>query len=410
MLNIPGLEDAMQLTRWIELAHDKGASDVHLEPGVPLALRIDGQLQVVGEPLTATMTLAIARQVVPEASWPAFLSRRSWDMSRLVAGRPCRINVLQSARGVGLAVRLFSTDEPSLERLNLHPDMDGLVARSHGLVLICGATGAGKSSTLAALVQEINRRRACHILTIEQPLEYTFTPRRSLIRQREVGRDTPSFDQALMDAMREDPDVIVVGEMRRRETMQLTLDAAETGHLVLATMHASSPSEALQRIIAAFPAEAQDGVRAQLADCLEAVLCQRLVYRKEAGIRVPECSLLLANTAVRSNVRDGQLYKLNQTMEVGAREGMWSYERYERWLDQRTSWCRPERAAETSGRKVLASEMAAPDPLLLPLDALPLASDSTTEAGQTASSSPGVAVVEDTSDLNAIIAELESRD
>src|SRR5262249_39203600 len=159
-----------------------------------------------------------------------------------------------------------------VERLNLHPDLRKLVTHTHGLILVSGPTGSGKSSTLAALIQEINLNEARHIVTIEAPIEYTFRPRRAYIRQREVGRDTPSFEQALLDALREDPDVLMVGEMREPETMRLTLNASETGHLVLATVHSATCAEALQRVVAAFPAEIQSGVAAMLADCLLAVI------------------------------------------------------------------------------------------------------------------------------------------
>src|SRR5208337_3616769 len=208
-----------------------------------------------------------------------FLERRSFDFSRTIHGARCRINVLQSSRGVGFAIRLLAAFQATVEKLNLHPDLKKLVAPTHGLILVSGPTGSGKSSTLAALIQEINLADARHIVTVESPIEYTFRPQRSYIRQREVGRDTPSFEQALHDALREDPDVLMVGEMRDPETMRLTLSASETGHLVLATVHSSSCAEALQRVVSAFPAEIQGSVAAQLADCLVAVISQRLRFR-----------------------------------------------------------------------------------------------------------------------------------
>src|SRR5207253_230283 len=180
----------------------------------------------------------------------------------------------------------LSTFQATVEKLNLHPDLRKLVARDNGLILVSGPTGCGKSSTLAALIQEINLSEARHIVTIESPIEYSFRPRRAYIRQREVGRDTPSFEQALLDALREDPDVLMVGEMRDPETMRLTLNASETGHLVLATVHSSTCAEALQRVVSAFPAEIQSSVSSQLADCLVAVISQRLRFRADLNIRV----------------------------------------------------------------------------------------------------------------------------
>ncbi len=332
----------MSLETWIRLARSKGASDVHLEPGLPAVVRVRGRLHQLDRSAPAQELLATARSVVGERDWPAFLTRRSYDMSRVIAGVRCRINVLQSARGVGFAIRLLAGFQPTIERLNLHPDIGSLARREHGLILVSGATGSGKSSTLAALVERINGASARHIVTVERPIEYTFRPRLSLIRQREVGRDTPSFQQALLDALREDPDVIVVGEMRDPPTMAAALDAAETGHLVLATMHAASSSEALQRIVASFAPEAQAGVRAQLASCLEAVVCQRMTSRGQPPVRVPECEVLVANSAIRSQLRDGAFFKVGAAMETGAREGMWTFARYRRWLDDKRQWQHPD--------------------------------------------------------------------
>lgn len=325
----------------IQRAHAAGASDLHLEPGLPAAVRVDGRLQRSGSPITAQQTRELARRLIPDSEWPRFLERRSYDLSQRIAGVACRINLLQSLRGVGLAVRLLSGGQPSLARLNLHPDLEGLVAVRHGLVLVVGTTGSGKSSTLAALIQELDRPPARHVLTLEEPVEYRLRTQHAFVRQREVGRHTPSFEQGLLDAMREDPDVILVGEMRRARTMQLTLDAAETGHLVLASMHAGSVSEALQRLISSFPPESQAGVRVQLASSLVGVVAQRLVRRPNLDFRVPECQILRTTTAIRAIIREGQLHKIEQLMEIGAQDGQWSWERYRRWLGGRGSFVRP---------------------------------------------------------------------
>ena len=335
------------LQSWIASARSVGASDLHLEPGMPRVLRVRGELQFEGEPVAGEALRQAARQVVGDASWPRFVERRSFDASRVIAGVQCRINVMVTSRGIGLAVRLLAAFQPTVDGLNLHPDLRRLARPGHGLVIVCGPTGSGKSTTLAALIHEVNVGPPRHVVTVENPIEYHFRPRRALIRQREVGRDTPSFEQALLDALREDPDVLMVGEMRRRGTMQRTLDAAETGHLVLATMHSSTATEALQRVVSAFPPEVQAGVRAQLADCLVAVLAQRLVYRHEPGVRVPECELLVASDAVRHSVREGHFFKLPTAMETGGGEGMWTFERYRRWLDSRTTWKFPEDAPPT---------------------------------------------------------------
>lgn len=336
----------MALESWIAMAKQQGASDLHVEAGMPLTLRIRGTLQMIGQPVTTQQTLQIAKKLLSAEQWAFFIQRRSYDFSKTIDRVRCRINVLQSSRGVGLAIRLLSSFEATLEKLNLHPDLIHLLDHHHGLVLVSGPTGSGKSTTIAAFVQELNLRESLHIVTVENPIEYMFRPKRSLIRQREVGRDTPSFEQALLDAMREDPDVLVVGEMREPQTMRLTLNAAETGHLVFSTLHSSTAAEALQRIVSAFPAEIQSNVCAQLADCLLAVVCQRLLYRDDLKMLVPECEILTANQAVRSMVRQGNFSRLASAIETGGEDRMWTFDRYRRWLERRTQWFVSSRTEE----------------------------------------------------------------
>ena len=335
----------MDLETLIATARQQGASDLHLEAGLPAALRVRGTLRTAGEPIAPQTLSAFAREILGE-QWEQFLERRSADMSKTISGVRCRINILQTARGIGFAIRLLASFQATIETLNLHPDFKKFVAHPHGLILISGPTGSGKSSTLAALIQEINLTDTRHIVTIESPIEYTFRPRRSYIRQREVGRDTPSFEQALLDALREDPDVLMVGEMREPETMRLTLNASETGHLVLATVHSSTCAEALQRIASAFPAEIQGGVCSQLADCLVAVISQRLIFRQDLNMRVPECEVMVANHAVKNFIRTRDFFKITSSLETGADHGMWTLQRYRSWLQNRKKWHMPNEPAE----------------------------------------------------------------
>jgi twitching motility protein PilT len=335
----------MTLETLIATARQQGASDLHLEAGLPAALRIRGALRTAGEPIAAQTLLGFAREILGD-HWPQFLERRSADLSKTISGVRCRINILQSSRGIGFAIRLLASFQATLETLNLHPDFKKFVSHQHGLILVSGPTGSGKSSTLAALIQEINLAESRHIVTIESPIEYTFRPRRAYIRQREVGRDTPSFEQALLDALREDPDVLMVGEMREPETMRLTLNASETGHLVLATMHSSTCAEAIQRIASAFPAEIQAGVCAQLADCLVAVISQRLVFRNDLNMRVPECEVLVASHAVKNFIRSREFFKIASALETGADHGMWSFHRYRSWLENRKKWHLPSEPSD----------------------------------------------------------------
>ena len=355
----------MNLESLIVSARDQGASDLHVEAGLPPALRIRGALRITGDPLPAQLIEQTARDLIGEGFWEAFLERKSADLSRTIKGVRCRINVLQTSRGVGLAIRLLASFQATLETLNLHPDLKRLTAFNHGLILVSGPTGSGKSSTLAALIQEINLAEARHIVTIESPIEYLFRPRRAFIRQREVGRDTPSFEQALLDALREDPDVVMVGEMREPQTMRLTLNASETGHLVLATVHSSSCAEALQRVVSAFPAEIQTNVAAQLADCLVGVITQRLVFRPDLNIRLPECEILLSTNAVKNFIRNRDFFKIMSSLETGADHGLWTFERYRGWMQRRSTWLTPGAHGE------FADPDAPTDPAPPPLSATP---------------------------------------
>ena len=353
----------MNLEELIAIAKEQGASDLHIEAGLPPALRVRGTLRTLTEPVTPAASLEMARTVIGAERWPAFVERRSYDLSRNIHGVRCRINALHTSRGVGLAIRLLATFQATLERLNLHPDLRRFVVPEHGLVIMSGATGCGKSTTMAALIQEINLQEPRHIVTLESPIEYTFRPRRAFIRQREVGRDTPSFDQGLIDSLREDPDVLMVGEMREAETMRLTLAAAETGHLVLATMHSATCAEALQRFASAFASEVQHMVRSQLADCLVGVICQRLSYRADLKIRVPECEVLWSTNAVRNFIRNGDVHKVMTAMETGAEHGMWTYARYQTWLNNRRSWANP--GADDSSETETSEPVPEPPPIAL---------------------------------------------
>jgi twitching motility protein PilT len=352
----------MPLAPLVAAARAAQASDLHLEPGLPPCARVRGQLRNLGsDAVDAQALLGYAREVVGDDHWSDFLERRSFDVSRSIGGARCRINAFCTARGVGLAIRFLASFQATLAHLNLHPDLARLVQPHNGLVIVSGSTGSGKSTTLAALVQEVNERERRHIVTLESPIEYSFAPKQGFIRQREVGRDTPSFEQGLYDSMREDPDVLMVGELRDAETMRLTLNAAETGHLVLTTLHSSTAAEALQRIVSAFPAESQAGVCAQLADCLVGVVCQRMRFFPERNARAPECEVLLATQSVKSIVRQGQFFKLQTALETGGNEGCFTFQRYREWLEKRPSWSAPP-PVEPPAREEPPPALAPPKP------------------------------------------------
>jgi twitching motility protein PilT len=253
-----------------------------------------------------------------------------------------------------MAVRLLSAFQNNLRACNLHPDLKRLTESTTGLIVVSGPTGSGKSTTLAALVEEINTDSARNIIAIESPIEYVFTNRRSFIRQREIPTHSPSYEQALVDALRENPDVLVIGEMRTPEVMRLTLSAAETGHLVIATLHSATCAEALTRMCMSFPAEIQGSIRAQLADCFVGFVCQRLEFLSDYRLRVPVCEILLPSAASKGTIRGGQFSQIANVLQSGGESGMWNFDRYQRWVAQKKDWVMPAAAAP------LAEERAAP--------------------------------------------------
>src|SRR5689334_7890282 len=300
----------MSIQAWIRKGRDLGASDVHLEAGTAPVARVRGDLLVIGEPLAPAAVEQIARSVLSAAAWEAFGARGSADISVAIGVSRCRINLYRTVRGIAVAIRLLNPAVSGLRACNLHPQLGRLVEAPTGLVLISGPTGSGKSTTLAALIEEINASRARHIITLESPLEYPFINRRSFIRQREIPTHSPSFEQAIVDALRENSDVLVIGEMRTPEVMRLTLSAAETGHLVLATMHSATCAEALSRLCMSFPSDIQSSIRAQVADSLVGVVSQRLHYLDRLQLRVPLCEILIPNSGARGTIRAGQFSQI----------------------------------------------------------------------------------------------------
>jgi twitching motility protein PilT len=338
-----GLEDIVRKARELK------ASDIHIESGGPVFLRVQGQMRT----LTDSITHELLKSWIHNLLGPreeVFRSEHSIDISQTLGGVRTRIHVFHSSRGIGLALRLLSQQQPTLESLNLHPNLRQLIEFHHGLVLICGPTGSGKSSTIAALIHEINATKELNIVTLEKPIEYFHRNQRSLIRQREVGRDTPSFERGLVDAMRQDPDVIVVGEMQDTETMRLTLNAAETGHLVFATLHASTVAEALSRILKAFPAEGRDNIAAQLAQVLQAVVCQQLSYQPRFQQRLPVCELFFSTSGGRAKIRMQELSSLPDTYYAGAEAGCMHKDRYRQWVEALTALHKPRADAQALER------------------------------------------------------------
>jgi twitching motility protein PilT len=326
---------------WVEKARSMGASDIHLETNTPLVVRVRGELQVASGAIPADRLVQLSQDLLGAEGWQLFKERGSADVALSMRGVRCRASFFQTVRGLAIAIRLLAPSTKDIRACNLHPDFRKLTEASTGLVIISGPTGSGKSTTLAALIEEINGSRARHIVTLESPLEYLFTNRQSFIRQREIPTHAPSFEQGIVDALRENPDVLVISEMRTPEVMRLTLNAAETGHLVLATMHSANCAEALSRLCMSFPADLQASVRAQLADCLVGLSCQRLDFLSAHRLRVPRCEILLPSSGARGTIRAGNFSQIPNVLQSGGDEGMWTFDRYQRWMDQVTDWARP---------------------------------------------------------------------
>lgn len=318
------------------------ATDIHMEPNLPIMFRVNGSLKKTHSIMGEAALKSIASRLLPLDDWDQFEKRGSYDLTRMVSGVQCRVNVLRSDRGIGFAIRLLLTATNTLRSCNLHPQLAEFLQRDSGLILLSGPTGSGKSTTLSAMLEEINLKSSKHIITLESPIEYRIAPKKSIIRQREVGQHTPSYEQGLMDCLREDPDVIVVGEMRDSESMRWTLNAAETGHLVIATMHSANAGDAVYRMMMSFPPERQSTVLSQLGDCLIAIVSQKMTYREQPGILVPSLEIMVGSHATRNAIRKGEVTKLQSMLQSGGQDGNWTFERYQMWLDAKSDWMMPE--------------------------------------------------------------------
>ena len=295
------------LDRVLQAARQLGASDVHLKVGLPPIFRIKGDLRTVRDvpPLSRDVLQTFAVGIMNDRQRDNF--ERSWDVDLAYAtndGARYRVNVFQQRGAVGMVMRLIPPDVPPFEKLNLPRSVLTLADAERGLVLVTGVTGSGKSTTLAAIVDYINAKRACHIITIEDPIEYAFKDRRSVINQREIGFDTTSFSKALRAALRQDPDVILVGEMRDHETIEIAMLAAETGHLVVSTLHTLDAVETVNRIISVFPPHQQTQARIQLSGVLKGVISQRLVARADGKGMIPAVELMVGTARVRDLIVD----------------------------------------------------------------------------------------------------------
>lgn len=302
----------------------QNASDLHLSAGLPPILRIHGDLVRINDtPLSDEAIRKALVEIMNDAQRALFQERMECDFSFEVPDvSRFRTNVFMQTRGIGAAFRSIPSQMPTLESLGSPKIFSNFIEKPRGLVLVTGPTGSGKSTTLAAMVNALNRSRALHILTIEDPVEFVHQPDKCLVNQREVGSQTQSFANALRSAMREDPDVILVGEMRDLETIRLAITAAETGHLVFGTLHTSGAAKTIDRIIDVFPAEEKEMVRAMLSESLEAVISQVLCKRKGGKGRVAAYEIMVGSPAIRNLIREGKVAQMYSAIQTGSSLGM----------------------------------------------------------------------------------------
>jgi twitching motility protein PilT len=307
----------------------RGASDLHLSAGAPPTLRVRGEMDRLEDygKLMPDATQQLLYRILSSEQQKRLEIDRQLDLSHAVPGLArFRVNVYFQRESVGAAFRLIPEQLKTLEELSLPGTLHDFAAQPRGLVLVTGPTGSGKSTTLAALIDEINRTRADHILTIEDPIEFVHRHKRSLVNQREIGPDARTFGEALRAALRQDPDVILLGEMRDLETIATALTAAETGHLVFGTLHTQSAPGTIDRIIDVFPAEQQEQVRVQIAASLQGVVTQALLPTRDGNGRVPALEILVPDDAVRNLIRQGKVEQIYSVMQTASSRGMQTME------------------------------------------------------------------------------------
>jgi twitching motility protein PilT len=321
--------DVTSIDNLLELMVEHGASDLHVTVGSPPAYRVRGQIvRAEGyEPFGPDDTRSLLYRILSSEQQKHFELNRQLDFAYSMPGLArFRVNVYFQREAVGAAFRLIPQEIKTLEELSLPPVLHMLAEKPRGLVLVTGPTGSGKSTTLAAIIDEINRTRSEHILTVEDPIEFVHRHKRCIVNQREIGPDTPSFAAALKAALRQDPDVILVGEMRDLETISTALTAAETGHLVFGTLHTQSAPSTIDRIIDVFPSEQQEQVRIMLAGSLQAVVTQALLPTADGAGRIAALEVLLPDDAVRNLIRQAKVEQVYSIMQTNTSRGMQTME------------------------------------------------------------------------------------
>ena len=328
----------------LSIAKEKKASDVHVTVGLPPRVRINGELVDLDYPkLSPDDCEKLILDIMDDRQQAMFKDRGELDFSFSVPniGR-YRVNVFRQRGSVACAMRIVGTEIPKPESLGVPKSVVELYAKKRGLVLVTGPTGSGKSTTLASLIDKINDERNAHVITLEDPIEYVHDHKQSLVNQREIGQDTESFNSALRAILRQDPDVILVGEMRDPETISIALTAAETGHLVFSTLHTVGAAKTIDRIVDMFPSEQQQQVRTQLSTVCEGVVSQQLIKTIDGRKRVAALEVMVANPAIRNLIRENKTYQIQNIIQTGSKQGMQSMDQelvnlYRRGLISRDS-------------------------------------------------------------------------
>ena len=305
----------------VDDARNAHASDIHMVAGIPIRFRIDGELEDYGDhPLTEAECETYARMISND--YYAIENMGEQDLATsFPCGVRCRVNLFRQQRSVSCAIRLLNDHIPTFEELGLPGVVKSFANYNQGIVIVSGETGSGKSTTLACLLDMINHTRKKHIITLEDPVEYIYSPDKCVINQREVGQDTRSYSDGLKSILREDPDIILIGEMRNRETVETALTAAETGHLVFATLHTNSASDTVDRIVDVFDPNQQAQVRMQLSMTLRACICQQLLPRASGNGRVLASEVMVVNNAIQNLIREGKTPQIANAIATGANEG-----------------------------------------------------------------------------------------
>ncbi len=307
----------------LELVHEEGASDLHLQVGRPPTLRLHGSMiSVDGPNLEAADTEALMQSITSDQFIQATKTEGGADFGFAYMDKSrFRVSVLKAKGSYGMVLRQIPNEFFELEDIGIPDKIKDLLYRPRGLILVTGPTGSGKSTTLASMINYINQKRSGHIITIEDPIEYYHSHKNCLVTQREVGVDVPSFSEAIRRALRQDPDVILVGELRDLETIEAAISAAETGHLVFGTLHTNSAAKTVDRIVDAFPANMKEMIRTQLATSIVSVISQ-VLCKKESGGRVAGLEIMVATTSIQALIRDNKTYRLTSEIQTGAALGM----------------------------------------------------------------------------------------